>query len=83
MKMTLQPVDAQKFQITTHEAWSQFSRVADRSIIAGLTQADVASRIAHMSVEQRMTIVSCMRSGKRVSFEDKNGKLNVIQQHSV
>lgn len=80
--MKMQPVTEPKFQITTLEKFSQFSRVADRSIIAGLTAADVAKRTTHLSVEQRMHIKSCMNIGKNISFEDKEGKVNVIQRHA-
>jgi hypothetical protein len=82
MNMKLQPVDAARFQITTYEAWSQFSRVADQSIIAGLTAADVATRVAHLTVEQRMAITSCMHIGKRISFTDLTGKTNIITRHA-
>jgi hypothetical protein len=80
--MKLQPVSEPRFQITTFEKFSQFSRVADRSIIAGLTAADVAKRTEHLSVEQKMSITSCMHIGKPISFQDKDGKLNTIQRHA-
>lgn len=79
----LEPTDTMRFQVTTLEAWSQFSRVADRSIIAGLVRADISKRVAHLSVEQRMTLWGKLNNGHATTYTDTDGKLCVVSSYRV
>lgn len=67
-----------KFQITTFEGFSsQFSRVADRSILAGIDREGLKAHTAHLSREERETLARQLQGGS-ATYRDKAGKLCAV-----
>lgn len=66
-----------RFQITTFDAnSSQFSRVADRSIHAGLKAEDLPTLmdVEADSIELRTALAMTTQEGRKYSFKDRRGQ---------
>lgn len=71
-----------KFQITTFEKFSQFSRVADRSILAGLTVDGLKHHTAHLTDAERQAIQDKLNRGAQATYTDAHGNYAQIKEHS-
>jgi hypothetical protein len=63
-----------KYEIVTFERYTPGSRVADRSIITGLSGEDVVTRLNKASVKQHPTDAN-LAAGKHFHYHDHEGKL--------
>lgn len=70
-----------RFQITTFEKFSQFSRVADQSILAGLTQDGLKAHVAHLSTADKLNLSAKLNTDGTGSFLDVAGRRCVVQVH--
>lgn len=71
-----------RFQITTFDGESsQFSRVADRSIHAGITKAQLPALldVEPDSIELRTAIQMTVTEGKKYSFTNKRGEFAQLE----
>jgi hypothetical protein len=69
-------MEGKKFQVTTFDVHSaQFSRVADRSIICGLSWEDVCKRMTESRDANVDYALHAMSATGRYSFHNKNGEL--------
>lgn len=64
----------ERFQITTFEKFSQFSRVADRSIITGLKWEDVAKWLDRSTTGNQFEADQRTINGWTYSYMDEDGK---------
>ena len=64
----------ERYEIVTFERYTLGSRVADRSIITGLSWEDVVTRLNKASVDQHSTDV-VLDAGKPFHYHDHEGKL--------
>jgi hypothetical protein len=73
-----------RYQITTFDKPSQFSRVADQSILAGLTGAQVRRNWTdHLSASDALR-VSCDLAKRGVTtYRDKDGRLARIKVYTL
>jgi hypothetical protein len=71
-----------KFQITTFDKFSsQFSRVANRSILAGLSQDGLKSHVAHLTLADKLELSTKLNKGLTASFYNLRGEVCIIQEH--
>lgn len=63
-----------RYQITTFEKFSQFSRVADRSIIAGLKWEDVAKWLDRSTTGNQLNADQVTVHGGVYNYTDEDGK---------
>jgi hypothetical protein len=66
-----------RFQITTFDAHStQFSRVANRTIHAGLKSTDLPTLldVEPDSIEHRTALAMTVEEGRKYSFKDRQGR---------
>lgn len=71
-----------RFQITTFDRHSsQFSRVADRSIHAGIKTEELPALldVEPDSVELRTALVMTVKEGKKYSFTNKRGEFAQLE----
>lgn len=69
-----------RFQVTTFDVHSQqFSRVADRSIITGLTWEDVCKRMKDSPDANIDYALDAMSATGRYSFHSVSGELNQVR----
>jgi hypothetical protein len=71
-----------KFQLTTFDKFSsQFSRVANSVILAGLSQDGLKAHTAHLSLSDALELSVRLNSGQPASFYSLSGELCIIQEH--
>lgn len=71
-----------RFQITTFDRHSsQFSRVADRSIHAGITEAQLPALldVEPESIELRTALAMTVTEGRKYSFTNKRGEFAQLE----
>lgn len=80
MSKTLDQV--QRYQITTFNAPAvQFSRVANQSVISGLTWDDVAKRLDASIDGNQMNADMITVAGENYCYTDEAGRLNVLKRY--
>ena len=73
-----------RYQITTFDGQaSQFSRVADRSILAGIDRKALGDHLAHLDAEEYRTVIGRLDGKRARSFYlDRRGNYALVQVHS-
>lgn len=72
----------ERYEIVTFERYTLGSRVADRSIITGLSWEDVVTRLDKAEVYQRPAEAD-LASGKHFHYHDHEGKMCRLTRYTV
>lgn len=75
-------MEDKRFQITTFGGMSQFGRLADRSISAGLTWEDALMRLENSPDANIDYCLTSMSYKKTYSFHDSEGHENELSVHA-